>query len=321
MKPHPDKSPNPAQAGRVLVAVDFSPDSQRALEAGLEFIGPRAVDLHLVHVHVPFEEGDLTSTQESALQAEMEHMYQKATASHLVADDTVVTYSVERDIAPAAAVLRYAASHGIDLLVAGTHGRRGFRRLILGSVAEEVVRLSPTAVLTIGGTTNYRLGLETKSIMVPIDFSEESSKTLAAARVMGEAYGADLDILHVVEEAVHPAFYNTGVFSVYDLRPDLDRKALEELEKLYKSVDGPDVPVTFALRQGHAAKEIVSYAKEQESDMIVMSTHGLTGLTHVLIGSVAETVVRTAPCPVLILPREEAVSSRNDAVKQEEVAA
>ncbi|MDX1430629.1 MAG: universal stress protein, partial [Rhodothermales bacterium] len=226
------KSPNPALARPVLIAVDFSADSQRALVGGLEFIGSRAVELHLVHVHVPFEEGDLTGTQESAMLTQLEHMYQKASSSRLISERTVVSYSVERDIAPAAALLRYAAENRIELMITGTHGRRGFRRLILGSVAEEIVRMSRCPVLTIGGHADCRLGPETESILVPVDFSDESSRTLTASRTIANEYSASLDILHVVEEAVHPAFYNTGVFSVYDVRPDLDRQAIRELEKL-----------------------------------------------------------------------------------------
>jgi len=320
MKSKANKPANPARAKRVLVALDFSPDSERALAAGLEFIGQRRVQLHLVHVHVPFEEGDLTGSREESLRAHMEHMYERAASARQTTVKASVTYSVERDIGPAAAVLRYAARTDIDLIVAGTHGRRGFRRLILGSVAEEIVRLSRCPVLTVGGEVAYHLGSEMTSILVPVDFSEASVRTASVARKMAREYGARLEVLHVIEETVHPAFYNTGVFSVYDMRPDLDRKALEELERIYASTDGPHVSVTFALRQGHAAKQIVDYARDQELDIIVMSTHGLTGLTHVLIGSVAETVVRTAPCPVLILPREQ-VNEEEHAECEEEMTA
>ncbi len=235
----------------------------------------------------------------------MEQVYDRNTHGRALSKATRLKSAVLRDIAPAAAVLRYAAENGIDLIVSGTHGRRGFRRMILGSVAEEVVRLSRCPVLTVGGEAAHHLGEHMKSVLVPVDFSGESARTLVLARQLCHNNQARLDVLHVVEETMHPAFYNTGVFSVYDLRPDLDTRAMHEMERIYQDAGGPNVDVTFALRQGHAAHEIADYAAGQGSDLIVMSTHGLTGLSHVLIGSVAESVVRTAPCPVLILPRND----------------
>ncbi|NNE46054.1 MAG: universal stress protein [Rhodothermales bacterium] len=288
---------------RVLVAVDFSPASESALESALDFVGSRPVELHLIHVQILFDEAEEVAGKEREIAAEAERLYGRVTKQRKIANGTKVSYSVERDVAPASAILRYAAAHDIEMIVSGTHGRRGFRRMILGSVAEELVRLSECPVLTIGGEASHHLGEHMKSIVVPVDFSEESARTLSVSRQLAFENQATLEILHVVEETMHPAFYNTGVFSVYDLRPDLDKRALEEMEKLFAEAAGPSVDATFALRQGHAAREIIEYAGEQQCDLIVMSTHGLTGLSHVLIGSVAESVVRTAPCPVLILPR------------------
>lgn len=302
MNTHPEAVFKPS---RVLVAVDFSPHSEAALESTLDFLGDRAVDLHLVHVQVLFDAAEEISSKDGNLEREIEHLYHKVVKNRVVSEGVTVHYAIRRDIAPAAAVLRYASENAIDLIAAGTHGRRGFRRMILGSVAEEIVRLSRCPVLTIGGEASHHLGEHMKSVVCPIDFSDESAKTLVVARMLASGNEARLDVLHVVEETMHPAFYNTGVFSVYDLRPDLDTRAVQEMERLFTEAAGPSVEVTFALRQGHASREIVDYARDQDSDLIVMSTHGLTGLSHVLIGSVAESVVRTAPCPVLILPRHE----------------
>ena len=289
---------------KILVAVDFSPHAEGALESTLDFVGERTAELHLIHVQVLFDAAEEISGSDEDIVAEVEELYQRMIEGRAIADDTTMKCEVLRDIAPAAAVLRYAAENDIEMIVSGTHGRRGFRRMILGSVAEEIVRLSRCPVLTIGGEAAHHLGEHMKSILVPVDFSGESARTLVVAKHLCHGNQARLDVLHVVEESMHPAFYNTGVFSVYDLRPDLDTRAAQEMERIYGESEGPAVDVTFALRQGHAAREIADYAKDQKSDLIVMSTHGLTGLSHVLIGSVAESVVRTAPCPVLILPRD-----------------
>jgi nucleotide-binding universal stress UspA family protein len=289
---------------RILVAIDFSPHAESALESTLDFVGQRSVTLHLVHVQVLFDAAEEIAGGDREIHKEIEHIYERNIRGRKIGENSSMTSAVLRDIAPAAAVLRYAAENEIDLIVSGTHGRRGFRRMILGSVAEEIVRLSNCPVLTIGGEAAHHLGEHMRSILVPVDFSGESARTLVVAKQLCKANDARLDVLHVVEETMHPAFYNTGVFSVYDLRPDLDTRALKEMERMFNESAGPSVEATFALRQGHATREIVDYARDQRADLILMSTHGLTGLSHVLIGSVAESVVRTAPCPVLILPRE-----------------
>lgn len=297
---------------KVVVAVDFSPHSESALESTLDLVGSRAVDIHLIHVQVLFDSTEEIAGSDDGIVADIEELYRRLVAGRSVSERTSVHVAVLRDIAPAAAVLRYAADNEVDLIVSGTHGRRGFRRMILGSVAEEIVRLSTCPVLTIGGEAAHHLGEHMKSVVVPVDFSGESARTLVVGRELAAANDARLEVLHVIEEAMHPAFYNTGVFSVYDLRPDLDTRVVEEMERMYEESEGPAADVTFALRQGHAAREITDYAHVQDSDLIVMSTHGLTGLSHVLIGSVAESVVRTAPCPVLILPRPKEESVGGD---------
>ena len=81
--------------------------------------------------------------------------------------------------------------------------------------------------------------------------------------------------------------------------PEADRKAVVQLEHFYQETEGPVDAVHVAVATGHAPVEIVAYARRAGTDLIVLSTHGLTGLEHLLIGSVAEKVVRTAPCPVL----------------------
>ncbi len=300
------------QPSRVLVAVDFSPHSESALESTLDFVGDRPVDLHMVHVQVLFDTAEEVPTDDREITAEIERLYNRVAKEMKLPGTLTAHFAVQRDVAPAAAVLRYAAENEIELIVSGTHGRRGFRRMILGSVAEELVRLSTCPVLTISREAAHHLGEHMKSIVCPVDFSEESARTLVASKFLAAENDATLEVLHVVEESMHPAFYNTGVFSVYDVRPDLDTRAVEEMEKLFEESAGPAVAATFALRQGRASREIVDYARDQRSDLIVMSTHGLTGISHVLIGSVAESVVRTASCPVLIFPRERVNDSSDE---------
>jgi nucleotide-binding universal stress UspA family protein len=119
-------------------------------------------------------------------------------------------------------------------------------------------------------------------------------------------------VVHVIEETLHPAIYNAGAYSIYDLQPDIEAKALEFLETSYRAAPGPEVPVTFEVLTGHAASEVVRLTAERNIGMLVMATHGLTGLAHMLLGSVTERVVRTAACPVFTLKSfgREVISTR-----------
>jgi nucleotide-binding universal stress UspA family protein len=181
----------------------------------------------------------------------------------------------------------------------GTHGRRGLGHLFLGSTAEEVVRFATCPVLTIRELEKERPAEKRERILVPVDFSEHSKAALSHAKGVAAVYGARLDVLHVIEETVHPAFYGTGMTDIVELRPDIVVKAKAAMEKLFNDTPGPEVKVEYHAVIGRAHQEIVQYATLEEKDLIIIATHGLSGLERMLLGSVAEKVVRRAPCPVL----------------------
>jgi len=108
-----------------------------------------------------------------------------------------------------------------------------------------------------------------------------------------------LQILHVIEETVLPAFYVGTGESFYSLVPGLEVKAKMALESLLKETKGPKVTTDLHIIEGRAGRDIVKFAASHGADLIVIATHGLTGIEHLLLGSVTEKVVRMAPCPVL----------------------
>jgi nucleotide-binding universal stress UspA family protein len=136
-----------------------------------------------------------------------------------------------------------------------------------------------------------------QKILVPIDFSDCSKKALAYAIPFARHFGAELNLLHVVEP--FPA--------VPEMAP-YDAETIEEgrleLEALQKS-PGDAVPCTTLVRNGAPPSKITSAARELDADLIVISTHGRKGLSRVFLGSTAERVVRSAPCPVLIVRESE----------------
>lgn len=134
------------------------------------------------------------------------------------------------------------------------------------------------------------------SILHPTDFSEASQLACAKALQLARQCGAKLTVLHVYADPTRVP----EAWSVRDPRPELE-DALSLV-----AADAPDVSVERALRVGTPAEEIVEYAKRHNCDVIVMGTHGRTGLTHLLMGSVAEKVIRTAPCPVMVVGQQTA---------------
>jgi nucleotide-binding universal stress UspA family protein len=138
--------------------------------------------------------------------------------------------------------------------------------------------------------------LDVRTILHPTDFSECCAPAFELACAVARDYGVRLVLLHVRQSAMMPM----GEFGV--LPPDSEdfpealQKKLDRLQPL-----APDVPVERLLKEGNPAPEIVRTAREQKCQLIVMGTHGRTGLARLLMGSVAEEVLRQAPCPVLIV--------------------
>jgi len=207
-----------------------------------------------------------------------------------------VVYTQTDNDSPASAIIDHTTDHDTDLVVMGTHGRKGMDRLLSGSVAEEVVRGTPCPVFTVLAPDNERADTPIDRVLVPVDLSEQSTLVVDHAVGLATAYGAPIDLLHVVEEAAFPTAY--GMDPMTPSQPDVQERAREALEALAAEIEDFDEALNTHVLAGYAARDIVDFADEYAADLIVMATHGRTGLQRFLIGSVAEKVVRSAPCPV-----------------------
>jgi nucleotide-binding universal stress UspA family protein len=138
-------------------------------------------------------------------------------------------------------------------------------------------------------------------IVVPVDFSTHADRAIDYALAMGTHFGACVELFHVVEDPFGSGGWGSEVF-VSDLDGIRERAVKEAqalLEERRAAIPATSVPLVATVRMGHVAQTIVDYAAEVQADLIVMGTHGRTGVAHFIIGSVAERVVRVAPCPVL----------------------
>jgi len=286
----------------LLVARDFSSVSDHALRHGLDLAARTGATLHVLHADVLHggDGGDRPAPADG-LDALREEMKEQSSAPAAALDAVSVVEATRRDVAPAPALLRYAADEAIDLIAMGTHGRRGPSRILLGSVAEEVVRRSDVPVLTVRGEDDDRPApvAPLDRILVPVDFSDYAREALRTAVEWADLYDARIDLLHVVEEDLPAAFYVGGVQSIYDVEPDLEDKVHDRLTDFVSGVMDPTDGIRPHMRTGSAASSIVEFVDEQDVDLVALSTHGRTGLERFLLGSVTEKVVRHVHCPVL----------------------
>jgi nucleotide-binding universal stress UspA family protein len=147
-----------------------------------------------------------------------------------------------------------------------------------------------------------------KKILVPTDFSEPSAEALQTAIDFAKVFGASIELVHVFVEPAYvlPPPVEMATFP-FDMTEILTRLEIS-LEAQRDSIRQAGVAVEMNTLSGRAAPEIVAHAKKVGADLIVMGTHGRSGIQHALLGSVAERVVHHSPCPVLVVPTRQKVS-------------
>lgn len=138
-------------------------------------------------------------------------------------------------------------------------------------------------------------------VLVPIDFSDYSKNALKYAAQFAQQFKAKMFLVYVVEPMIYPADFSMGQVAIPSTDIDLQKRGDEELNILAKSLIDPSVEVEIIIKTGKPFVEINETANEKDIDLIIMATHGHTGVEHLLFGSTAEKVVRKAPCPVLTL--------------------
>ena len=142
--------------------------------------------------------------------------------------------------------------------------------------------------------------LSLKTILVPTDFSEASKSALDFGKAMAGAFGASLHLVHVMEDLLaHAWAAEIYVASMPQLRDEIEKESRQRLGQMLTGDELREFRVVTALLAGNPFLEIIRYAKAQNIDLIVMGTHGRGPIAHMLLGSVAEKVVRKSPCPVL----------------------
>jgi nucleotide-binding universal stress UspA family protein len=197
-------------------------------------------------------------------------------------------------------ILERARSLPADLIVIGTHGAGGFEHLVLGSIAEKVLRKATCPVLTVPPHARTTSNLPFKRILCPVDFSESSIAALEFAFSLAQKGDAAVSALHVFE---WPVDDEPMAVPTPEYRQERERDVAAKLEALVPDSAGNRWPPRTRFAHGKAYRQILSVAADDGADLIVMGVHGRNALDLMLFGSTTNQVVRRATCPVLTLRR------------------
>ena len=278
----------------ILVATDYSSASERALETAAALATRFRSELSVVHViedsAYAFPFPVLRGVREAA-QAQLDNTVAGLRARLLraagVLREGVAWYEI------CACVTDLAA----DVVVIGSQGRRGLPRFVIGSVAERVVSRSPAPVMTIHPSDHIAIlegGMDRfRHILAPVDFSEATRNGVDLAVDLAREFEASLTLLHVHE---WPAFASEIPDDVTEqARAGARRQLDERLAQVRTRLPNAEA----IMREGVPWRVILDVANEIRADLMALSTHGRHGLQRILVGSVAEKIVRMAPIPLL----------------------
>lgn len=211
-------------------------------------------------------------------------------------------------------ICRIAQQIPADLIVMPTHGHTGLKHVFLGSTAERVVQHSPCPVFVVRSRKRKPTTRRTSTahtILVPVDFSRCSREGLQYAIGFASEFRARLILLHATYLGYIYSSEGTALYDIPGLQKAARESAERKMRKLVKSVNFGGVKFETVFTEGSPVLDICAFAKDHDVDLLITSTHGLTGLKHVLIGSIAEQVVRHAPCSVLVAPSHPKIRAAN----------
>ena len=283
----------------ILVPVDFSPASEAALARAIAFGTRFEARIRLLHIvedpvfmtpypGVGVAEGPgEREAHRQRVGEELQRLAERAAAASLPAD-SVVTSGY-----PAGEILEHAKD--ADLVVMSTHGRTGLSHALLGSVAEKVIRTAPCPVFSFRSTTPPDT---IRRVLYLCDLSSPSLAAVDFAATLLDPEGT-IEFLTILDG---PAFYppvHWEHIAEETHRQVIRTRTEQSLRQLVDESLPKTVPSEVTVKEGHAYREIMRCVESSSPDLIVMTTHGRSGWKHALLGSVAEKVVRTSPCPVL----------------------
>jgi nucleotide-binding universal stress UspA family protein len=301
---------------RILVPMDLSAESQKSLRYAIAFARQFNAELLVIHVVEPpppaagFESVTI-AMDEGQVAKNLEVRLGQFASANVPSD--IATKTLVRHGSAFEEIVSVAKSMSIDLIIASTHGHTGFKRVLFGSTAERLVQHAPCPLLIVREREHEFLGssvaepgsqkIQLQKILVPIDFSDCSRKALRYAIALAGQFTAQILCLHALEIP-----YGTGEAAVV-LETEAFRKRMhEEAQKqmtVFIQEEAAPLSEECTIKLGTPYREIIQTADDKQIDLIILGTHGRSGVRHFLVGSTTERVVRHAHCPVLVVREQE----------------
>ena len=303
---------------RILVPLDGSPLAESVLPQVVELANLRKAEVVLVRVALAHTFPGANPADAQVRAVESAQRYLTKIEANLAAQG-IAAQSVVRYGHAAEEILDHARTGGIDLIAMSTHGRSGIRRWVLGSVAETVARRAAVPVMLLHARGRVATPEEDRAhqpplpapslaaatpvrirhILCPVDLSSLDREVLQSAGAMAQRFDADLTVLHAVYDPWDVACSHIPHAPLEQLREEMIRVAEDTLRHEVRRALRGAPRTAVVVVAGPPFQQINRFARAHAVDLIVMGTKGLTGLDHFLMGSTAEQVIRTAPCPVL----------------------
>ena len=290
---------------QILCPIDFSESSIRSLAYAAALANWYDAQLTVLHVVGTFEplqvQGDLGEPIQLVKPLSRgEVLEELRRAVECITARQTPTLAAEAGNTPTTIVDR-ALAMGADLIVMGTHGRRGFKRLLLGSVTEAVLHEARCPVLTVPPRAGAAApeSVTFKRILCPIDFSPSALQALGFALDLARQADGRVTLVHVIEWLAEEEPSASIHFNVPEYRRALAADAKERLRRLVEEEPQTWATIETVLAFGRAHREILQAAERNLADLIVMGAQGRGGVDLALFGSATQQVVRGATCPVL----------------------
>jgi nucleotide-binding universal stress UspA family protein len=301
---------------RILVPLDGSPLAEAVLPQVKELATLHKAEVVLLRVALAHTLPGVNAVDAQVHAVDEAQTYLATLEPDLIAHGLTVK-SVVRYGHAAEEILDHARAGEVDLIAMSTHGRSGIRRWVVGSVAETVLRHAPVPILLVRLTgplpihATARPAEETtpglpdspavpiRHILCPVDLTPACREVMAAADAMAIRFDADLTILHAVYDPLDATCSHIPHPPMEQLREEMIQVAEATLRRQARRALGPSPRASLVVVAGSPLQQILRFVKTHGVDLIVMGTTGKTGLDHMIMGSTAERVVRTAPCPVL----------------------
>jgi len=303
------------QIRHVLCPIDFSDVSRHALDHAVVLARHYDARLSVLHVHqlsMPVygvsymgPEGLQPIVLTDLERQQLLERLDTYVAADRAATDVEIETVLDETVNVADDILARARSSSVDLITLGTHGRSGFQRLVLGSIAEKVLRKACCPVLTVpphAPDAVPRDGVSIQRILCPVDFSCSSRRALEYSASLAQEAHARLTVLHVLE--LPPDLSEFPYSGLAEYRNNQFQKARKHLSEAVKASVPPACPVDELLLVGRVHREILRVAADQGADLIAMGVQGRHAVDLMFFGSTANHVVREATCPVLTLRGE-----------------